>query len=57
MKSITDLLDLVFVSSISAWAVVREGVVICEFMVGRRGSDDVAMACDLAGEASDWAGD
>ena len=57
MKGITDLPDLVFVSGISAWAVVREGIVICEFMVRRGGSDDVAMACYLAGEASDWAGD
>ena len=57
MKGITDLPDLVFVSGISAWAVVREGVIICEFMVGRGGSNDVAMACYLAGEASDWAGD
>ena len=57
MGRITDLPDLVFVSSISAWAVVREGVVICEFVVGSGGSDDVAMACYLAGEASDWSGD
>ena len=57
MKGITDLPDFVFVSGISAWGVVREGAVICEFMIGRGGSDDVAMACYLAGEASDWAGD
>ena len=57
MEGITDLPDLVFVSSISAWTVVREGVEICEFMVGRGSSDDIAMACYLTGEASDWTSD
>ena len=52
-----DLSDLVFVSSISAWAVVCEGLVICEFMVGRGGSDNIAMACYLTGEASNGASD
>ena len=52
-----DLPNLVFVSSISAWDVVRKGFVICKFMVGRGGSDNIAMASYLTGEASDWAGD
>lgn len=49
--------DFVLVSLVGAGPVVGEGFWAGEFVVGRWGGDDVAVAGYLAGEAGDGAGD
>lgn len=52
----TDFFNLIFVALVGAGAVVGEGLWACEFVVGGGGSDNVAVAGYLAGEASDGTG-
>lgn len=49
--------DLPLVTLVGSRAVIRECFGASEFMVGRRGCDDVALRCDLSGETGDGAGD
>lgn len=50
------LLDLVLVAAVGVRGVVLEGLGTHKVVVGGRGGDDVAVACDLAGESGDGAG-
>lgn len=45
--------DLPLIAIIRVLNIVFQGLGACEFVVARRGSADVALACDLAGEACD----
>lgn len=50
-------MDLVLVATVCVLDVVLEGFGAGEVVVGGGGCDDVALACDLAGESCDGAGD
>ncbi len=49
--------DFVFIPFVGTGPVVGEGFRACEFVVGRWGRDDVAVAGYLSGESGDGAGD
>lgn len=51
------LFDFPCVSGVSARAIVGECLWAGELVVAAGSCDDVAVRCDLAGEALDWAGD
>lgn len=48
--------DLPLIAIIGILDIVFQRLGACEFVVAGRGSTDVALACDLAGEACDGAG-
>lgn len=51
------LLDFPFVAVVRTGSVVGERLRASELVVAGWCSDDVAVACYLAGKAGDWAGD